>query len=722
MRMRPVSSLLPFFVALSLLPAMPARAIDAPASTLAELEDSAQHEAVEMRLSDADIDAMSLRLDAARASEGLQLQASTALINASEALSDTTSHIYQRVTGAVGLRYPVLGSREAQRRNTAEAADALAQAQQARELARTGVLRLVRTAAVDEWHGRERAALARAYLATRDEAQSVLTEREQRREMLPAESRGLLTLYDVARSELARDEAARDEALSSLRRATGLANVQPPATAPAFAVDCLDPQAVRAQADTRPAIAAAKAEVAFRQQRSEDGWSTVEAGVSVAQTLSHDFGGQPGYSTSVGVDVSMPLNWRAARQARAAAAHAELARAEAALDQRRQEDVQDVERAFRQLALRAEEVEVSARVLQAAREEWRVARTRLAAGDGDAIGRAMHARHALFLSALEDDSARQRLEIAQVTLLALASPCPAASAAPASLESGPGVGQELGLGLGSGKSSAKATAPRGAAALSAPGAASATSPEGLAWFVWNAEALADPERAIAALPDGSRRLWISFSAPRLRALAAGAERAAFERLIAAAHARHIEVRLLLGEPTYALPAGRTQLVSLLPSLRGLDLDGLVLDLERSQLKPAVAARPWQKDVLATVAAAQAAAPRALALVTHPRDLADAVFLEQLRAAGVDEVVPMIYGAGEARTVELTEKILDADPALGVVLAQSIEPGLAASPATAPPGRAEALARWHRLAAQLARHANFHGVAVQSLEDFSKAQP
>jgi outer membrane protein TolC len=715
MRIRPVSRLLPLVVALALLPAMPARAIDAPAPTLGELEDSAQHEAVEMRLSDADIEAMSLRLDAARASEGLQLQASTALINAQEALSDTTTHIYQRVTGAVGLRYPVLGSREAQLRNTAEAADALAQARQAREQARTGVLRLVRAAAVDAWHAQQRAALARAYLATRDEAQAVLAERERRREMLPAESRGLLTLYDVARSELVRDEAARDEALGSLRRVTGLANLQAPAT-PAFSVACLEPQAVRAQADSRPAIAAAKAEVAFRQQRSEtDRWSGVEAGVSVAQSLSHDFGGQPGYSTSVGVDVSMPLNWRAARQARAAAAHAELARAQAALDQRRQEDEQDVDHAFRELALRAGEVDVAARVLQAAREEWRVARARLEAGDGDAIGRAMHARHALFLSALEHENSRQRLEIAQVALLALAAPCPGASAAPPAPESGAGVEQDLRQGLGGGKSLAKASAPRDVAAHSAD-------PEGLAWFAWNGEALADPERAIAALPAGSRRLWISLGAPRLRALAAGDERAAFERLIASAHARGIEVHLLLGEPTFALPAGRAQLASLLPSLRGLDLDGLVLDLERSQLKPAVAAQPWRQGVLATLAVAHAAVPRALALVTHPRELADAAFLEQLRAAGVDEVVPMIYGAGEARTVELAEKILDSDPALGVVLAQSIEPGLASAPATATPGRAEALARWHRLAAQLARHANFHGVAVQSLEDFSKAQP
>src|SRR5262249_44261642 len=157
--------------------------------------------------------------------------------------------------------------------------------------------------------------------STRDEAKAVLDEREHKREMLSAESRGLLTLYDVARAQLARDGAASDEALASLRRVTGFDMARLPDAAPALAVGCLEPQAVRARADTRPAVAAAKAEVALRQQRSEDDrWAGVEAGVTVAQSLSHDFGGQPGYSTSVGVDVSMPLNWRAARQARAAAA------------------------------------------------------------------------------------------------------------------------------------------------------------------------------------------------------------------------------------------------------------------------------------------------------------------------------------------------------------------------------------------------------------------
>jgi hypothetical protein len=104
-------------------------------------------------------------------------------------------------------------------------------------------------------------------------------------------------------------------------------------------------------------------------------------------------------------------------------------------------------------------------------------------------------------------------------------------------------------------------------------------------------------------------------------------------------------------------------------------------------------------------------------VTHPRDLADADFVRKLAGAGVEELVPMIYGAGEERTAAMVEGVLAANPHVGVTLAQSIEPGVAAAP-----GRTEALARWQRLASELSGFRNFRGVAVQSLEDFTRAPP
>jgi outer membrane protein TolC len=708
-RTRATTLLLPLLLALAF---APARALDTPAPGLTELEDRAQHDAAEMRVSDADIDAMEARLDAARASEGTLVQAGTSMIHAREPITDTASHTYERATGAIGLRYPILGSREAQLRNTADAAGALAQAQFAREQTRAGVLRLVRAAVVDEWHARARMALSDAYLSTRDEARAMLDERERRREMLPSEGRGLLTLYDQARTQVARDEAARAEALSALRRLTGEPLERLADSAPAFAVDCLDVHAVLASADTRPAVAAARSEVAQRQQRGDaDRWGGVEAGVTLAQTVSQDIAGQTGYSTSVGVDVSMPLDWRAARQARAAAARAELARAQAALDLRRQEDGLEVERAFHELAVRQDEVALAGRALDAAREEWRVARARLSLQDGDAIGREMHARHAVYLAALEQENSRQRLEIAQVGVLALAPACPASGGARADVGTDSRIEQEL---------RQPAMSPK-RADLAAP-AGAGTRPDGLTWFVWNGESFADRADALDALPAGTRRLWISFGPARLERMASGVDRAALQRLAAAAHARGVSVHLLLGDPDFALPAGRARLVQLVSTLQGLDIDGLVLDLERSQLSPDPGAKHWRQDVAASLAAVHGAFARSLALVTHPRDLADAAFVKKLHAAGVDEIVPMIYVPDEARAAALAQDILGIDAGIGVTLAQSIEPGVAAGPGAAAPRRADALARWRRIAAKLGRYPNFRGIAVQSLEDFAKATP
>jgi hypothetical protein len=348
-------------------------------------------------------------------------------------------------------------------------------------------------------------------------------------------------------------------------------------------------------------------------------------------------------------------------------------------------------------------------VLDAAREEWRVARARLSLQDGDAIGREMHARHAAYLSALELENSRQRLEIAQVGVLSLGATCPAAASAQAAVDTDRQIEQELRQPVMRGKPAASA-------------ASAATAEPALTWFAWKGEAVVDREEELAALPAGTTRLWLSFGPERLKRLAAGEGRDSLQRLVAAAHARGVRVHLLLGDPGFVRPAGRTRLVQLLGSLQGLGADGLVLDLERSQLSPAVGAPRWREDALATMAAAHAAAPGALALVTHPRDLGDAAFVKQLRAAGVDEIVPMIYVPDEERTVTLAQGLLALDADMGVTLAQSIEPGVAAGPAAPVPGRAEALARWRRIATKLARHPNFRGIAVQSLEDFARATP
>jgi hypothetical protein len=247
-------------------------------------------------------------------------------------------------------------------------------------------------------------------------------------------------------------------------------------------------------------------------------------------------------------------------------------------------------------------------------------------------------------------------------------------------------------------------------------------PQNLTWFVWQGETLLDRPDTLAELPAGTRRLWVSFGAERLQQLASGADRPAFERFVAAAHARGMSVQLLLGEPSFVLPTGRARLTTTLALLHGLPLDGVVLDLERSQLKPAVTAERWRDGLLATIGAVHPEVPRGLTLVTHPRDLAEPVFVKALGASGVHEIVPMIYGTGEDRTVAMTESLLNTSAEIDVTLAQSIEPGLGAAPASAQPGRAEALARWQRLTDRLKTHPNFLGVAVQSLEDFTKTSP
>lgn len=93
----------------------------ADAAQLTDLETWARTSAPSVRLAQAEKDVAAHRADAARARQGGRLFGGATVGNAREAVTDTVSRSYQRAQVQAGVRWPLLGSREAQLRAVTEA-------------------------------------------------------------------------------------------------------------------------------------------------------------------------------------------------------------------------------------------------------------------------------------------------------------------------------------------------------------------------------------------------------------------------------------------------------------------------------------------------------------------------------------------------------------------------------------------------------------------------
>ncbi|HEY9026514.1 MAG TPA: TolC family protein [Burkholderiaceae bacterium] len=705
-----------------------ARADAATPATLADLERSARGNAAAVRIADEEARLQQHRLDAAEAQRGARFGAGTALADTREPVTDTLVRDYRRSSAQVGVRWPLLDGAQAQDRARTDARGALEAARWRTRQAELDVLRAVRIAYSEHLRSAERVALAEALLQLEPGVAAMLAARTRQSLLLEADRRELVTIFEFARRDAVRARAQRDEALSRLRRLSALPDAMPALAPPRWDLACLSSSApLLAAADQRPFVARAAAELATREALADQQqWAGVEGGVSLTQSLSRDIGGPSGRSTGVGIDVSVPFEWRALRDARRAEAESALRRARLELDAAREADAAAVDQAWREVqVLEADRVSAAQR-LDAAREALRIAERRARDLDGDVLERAFKARHGLYVAAIDANDALQRLERAQSELLVYAEPCSAGAAA--AIE--PPQWQTLPALL------AAPLVVASAGAAGAPNDAAASRTPGLGWFAWQgAPWLAEPARMLAELPPGSERVLLGFDAAQLQALATPGGAAALRALSAQAHARGVRIELLLGDPDWVTPAGRERLLALLRPLVDLPFDALNLDLERSslRLRGRAASRQgrddWSRGVVATVGAVHGLLRWPIVLTMHDRELLDARQNRRLQAAGASELLPMIYVADGERAIARLQAVMRAAPGLRVGIAQSVERSLEAASSLHRLGRGGALDHVADLAHAVAtatppRQAlsRFGGVVIQSFEEFRNAAP
>lgn len=247
----------------------------------------------------------------------------------------------------------------------------------------------------------------------------------------------------------------------------------------------------------------------------------------------------------------------------------------------------------------------------------------------------------------------------------------------------------------------------------------------IGFYLWDSAPRLRNPAWLNTLPANTNRIALSLNPAQIKLLGkSSAPRRRMCDFINSAASMNIAIELLLGEPTWVLPAGRAALVDIVHKLRQIPFAALNLDLERSQLPEADQA-DWEGNAIDTLVAVKAHSPWPLSLTTHHRELALSDFVQQLHAAGVSEAVAMIYASRAERVLEVARNLLDVASAhlgLRIAIAQSMEPELDVGESSFSLGCAAALSHWGGIAQELDGVPGFGGIYVQSLETFESAAP
>jgi hypothetical protein len=248
----------------------------------------------------------------------------------------------------------------------------------------------------------------------------------------------------------------------------------------------------------------------------------------------------------------------------------------------------------------------------------------------------------------------------------------------------------------------------------------ATPGAGRGLYLWSSAPFLDALNADDAEPllarlahAGLKRVYLALDAVQIEH--AAEDQRPLRTALEAARRQGLRVELLLGEPSWILPAGRARLLDAIESLRGMPFAGLHLDLEPSQLDPAGGpGTQFLPELLATLRAVSERSEWPLGLSVHPRDLAIDVsgqpFAAQLQDLGIEPTL-MIYLSDPQRVAAAADAVLRSWPRLRAHVAVSTEPELPAAESLASLPLAERERRLQLIETALAGR-NFDGLVIQ----------
>ncbi|MDR1888282.1 MAG: TolC family protein [Zoogloeaceae bacterium] len=365
------------------------------------------------------------RVREAEADSTVRVLAGASLARVREPVTDELSRSYERTQAQAGIRWGLLGASETQARQLldAHANQTLGKTEsEARELQARVELAKFYNAYV---RSQQREQIVRLFLEGRESIAARLQQRTQGGAMLQAEKLSLLRLYDEAAMTQAREQNAQKAALRQMEFLTGQTLVPRQAPPAGASHACLTPQALEKATTSHPLLLKAKQAASWAEERLNlRRYGGVEAGVQIGYALTHDFGGSNGHNTVIGVDISIPWEWKAQQNARKAQDRGYRDEAEEKYAQLLRQFELESRQAWDAWQLEEQNIQNQTRHFAAAMEALRVARLRLQASDANGLAQLILAQHALHVAAMEVVDAYRKRDLAAVALWYYAPDCP----------------------------------------------------------------------------------------------------------------------------------------------------------------------------------------------------------------------------------------------------------------------------------------------------------
>lgn len=677
------------------------------------------NQSADIRLADGEHELAEARRQQADARRGVKVFGSAGLADTREPVSDLATRSYQRMAVTAGLRIPLFASRDSER-TAVEVAEAETRYHAAStEVARREARKALHYGLLEVEYGRLAQQVAADYLAEEGEVDRVLRARRQAGLLLESDRLELASSFSAARRNHSRAQVFAATAAKRVQMLTGLSSSEPLQLPRAdLRTGCLTPERMQVAISDHPSLVQARRDLERAQRQHEGTSSAIEGGLVLSQSLTKDLGGPQGSSSYVGIDVQMPLSWRDADLARRSELRLQTERANVALERRTSELDAAVANAWVELESRRSARVFASERVNAAAEALRIAELRARRVDGDVLEKFQRARYELYRAIADLVEAQLAEERAKADILGLVDECPQATADAVRAETTVAEFRNLLR-----QSSIAMVDRQHGASADAAARKSVDVATRFGWYVWRIEALqevvADADRW-ADFRQRSRLIRVSLTGDELKALTSSAAAERLRRLIEKLRSEGLRVEFLLGEPTWAMPAHRGELLEAVRRLSAFDADGFHLDLEFSQTTD-IALPTWQMWLADTVREVSRTGQKPVGISVHPRDIAGSGVLRNLVQSGLSELTVMIYRTDMKAVVRDVDVLLSTNPDLRISVAQSIEPTLSPEESLASRGRVRAVKAWQEVARALSRHRNFGGVVVQSLETYHETK-
>jgi outer membrane protein TolC len=650
-------------------------------------------------------------------------------------VTDEQTREFQRINLKAGIRYPLFGSKNIERKNILEAQALTQEKRFQKEQVMMESILAVRLHYINYWAADEKEKLTRLFLENETEISQIFQERTLSGHLLDADRQEFLSSFLLARRNLSQITVVKQRAVGVLSLLTGSAIDHFNPAFPELETPCMDAALLQAKIlDGHPQIQLMQSVVDEHLELAElAGESHLKSNLALTSNFSCEVPGtEPGYGLAMEFRIDFPGKLKQAKSAHRKSAWAALKKVQQQLESTSAYLLIDAQETLNQFVASEKNIDFSLRRIQAVQERVRESLLRYAYLPGDVIEKVQQARFDYYMASIAYIEAHaQKLQQSARLLSYVPESCGLNSASIHHIKAGSEniLNNNLlkaPLGRTHSLQGIPDPEPRH---RNRPAAIESFS--GFSVYVWDSEQLfhqyfQDQDLFHFLKDQEINRLLISFTMDQIKELSNPMRRKRLETIIKEADRQGVRMDLLLGEPLWILPKFRQELLALIEKFSDFPFKGIHLDLEPNQLASEQYSETYLlRQLIRTLQAAKRVSRLPIGLSIHFRYLQpgkqDFCFGCALENLDLEEVTLMIYVSNPLRVAQLADPILNRYPKVKFSIAQSVEPILMKEESYFTKTKKEFRAKMNQLYAEM-KHNNFSTIFIQSWEDLEGMRP